>query len=105
MRGLGRRLVGAAAVDFIRQFKVDYAVIGASAIDHDGALLDFDFREVKVAQAIIEQCASRHPGRGQHQARAHARRSDRPYRQVNTFVTDRCASASLRTICQSRGIR
>ncbi len=27
--------------------------IGASAIDHDGALLDFDFREVKVAQAII----------------------------------------------------
>ncbi|TGU56462.1 hypothetical protein EN790_34430, partial [Mesorhizobium sp. M2D.F.Ca.ET.147.01.1.1] len=29
------------------------AVIGASAIDHDGALLDFDFREVKVAQAII----------------------------------------------------
>ncbi|MFW8642541.1 DeoR/GlpR family DNA-binding transcription regulator [Rhizobium beringeri] len=42
-----------AAVDFIRQFKVDYAVIGASAIDIDGALLDYDFREVKVAQAII----------------------------------------------------
>src|SRR5882762_7398346 len=46
-------VVGEAAVDFIRQFKVDYAVIGASAIDADGALLDFDFREVKVAQAII----------------------------------------------------
>ncbi len=26
-------IVGEAAVDFIRQFKVDYAVIGASAID------------------------------------------------------------------------
>ena len=45
--------VGEAAVDFIRQFKVDFAVIGVSAIDDDGALLDFDFREVKVAQAII----------------------------------------------------
>ena len=43
-----------AAVDLIRQFKVDYAVIGASAIDDDGALLDFDYREVRVAQAIIE---------------------------------------------------
>ena len=46
-------VIGEAAVDFIRQFKVDYAVIGASAIDEDGALLDFDYREVQVAQAII----------------------------------------------------
>ena len=50
-------VVGEAAVDFIRQFKVDYAVIGASAIDEDGALLDFDYREVQVAQAIIANCA------------------------------------------------
>ena len=46
-------LVGEATVDFIRQFKVDYAIVGASAIDLDGALLDYDFREVKVAQAIL----------------------------------------------------
>lgn len=46
-------LIGEATVDFIRQFKVDYAIIGASAIDEDGALLDFDYREVRVAQAII----------------------------------------------------
>ncbi len=52
-RGSDGGIVGVAAVDFIRQFKVDYAVIGTSAIDHDGALLDFDFREVKVAQAIM----------------------------------------------------
>src|SRR5690606_32966166 len=47
-------VVGEAAVDFIRQFRVDYAVIGTSAIDADGTLLDYDFREVKVAQAIVE---------------------------------------------------
>jgi DeoR family glycerol-3-phosphate regulon repressor len=33
---------------------VDFAVIGASAIDEDGALLDYDYREVRVAQAIIK---------------------------------------------------
>lgn len=46
-------IVGDAAVDFINQFKADYAVIGVSAIDEDGSLLDYDFREVRVAQAII----------------------------------------------------
>ena len=37
----------------MRQFKVDYAVIGASAADEDGAVLDFDIREVSVARTII----------------------------------------------------
>jgi len=46
-------IVGDAAIDFINQFKVDYAVIGVSAIDEDGSLLDYDLREVRVAQAII----------------------------------------------------
>jgi DeoR family transcriptional regulator, glycerol-3-phosphate regulon repressor len=46
-------IVGEAAVDFITQFKVDHAVIGASAIDDDGAMLDFDYREVRVAKAIM----------------------------------------------------
>jgi DeoR family glycerol-3-phosphate regulon repressor len=50
-RDLG--VVGEATVDFINQFKVDFGIIGISGIDADGTLLDFDFREVKVAQAII----------------------------------------------------
>ena len=40
-------------MDFIRQFKVDIALIGISGIDTDGSLRDFDYREVKVSQAII----------------------------------------------------
>jgi DeoR family glycerol-3-phosphate regulon repressor len=47
-------IVGAAAVELIRQFRVDTAVIGISAIDADGVLLDFDVREVQVARAIVE---------------------------------------------------
>jgi DeoR family glycerol-3-phosphate regulon repressor len=47
-------IVGAAAVDLIRQFRVDTAVIGISAIDMDGTLLDFDIREVNVARSIID---------------------------------------------------
>lgn len=46
-------IVGEAAVEFIRQFKVDFAVMGVSAIDTDGSLLDYDFREVSVSRAIM----------------------------------------------------
>jgi DeoR family transcriptional regulator, glycerol-3-phosphate regulon repressor len=34
---------------------VDIAIIGVSAMETDGTLRDFDLREVKVAQTIIEQ--------------------------------------------------
>lgn len=47
-------IVGEPAVDFLRQFKVDYAIIGTSAIDEDGSLLDYDYREVEVSRKIVE---------------------------------------------------
>jgi DeoR family glycerol-3-phosphate regulon repressor len=54
VRGRDRGIVGEAAVDFIRQFRVDIGLIGISGIEEDGSLRDFDYREVKVARAIIE---------------------------------------------------
>lgn len=48
-------IVGEATLDFMRQFKVDVGVIGVSSIEADGTLLDYDYREVRVAQAIVEQ--------------------------------------------------
>ncbi|SEW12978.1 transcriptional regulator, DeoR family [Cognatiyoonia koreensis] len=47
-------LVGDLAALAIARFKVDYAIIGASAIDPDGDLLDFDPEEVRVSRQIID---------------------------------------------------
>lgn len=55
LRHADRALVGEAAVDFIRQFKVDIGLMGISGIERDGTLRDYDFREVKVAQAVLQQ--------------------------------------------------
>lgn len=55
VRARDRAIVGEATIDFIRQFKVDIALIGVSSIEADGSLRDFDLREVKVAQTIIAQ--------------------------------------------------
>lgn len=48
-------LVGDLTTEFMEQFKVDFAIIGASSLDRDGDLLDFDLPEVRVSRAIIRQ--------------------------------------------------
>lgn len=55
VRARDRGIIGEATVDFIRQFKVDIGLIGISAIEADGTLRDYDFREVRVARAILDQ--------------------------------------------------
>lgn len=54
VRSRDRGIIGEVTVEFIRQFKVDIGLIGISAIEPDGTLRDFDYREVNVAKAIIE---------------------------------------------------
>ena len=54
VRSRDRGIIGEVTVEFIRQFKVDIGLIGISAIESDGTLRDFDYREVNVAKAIIE---------------------------------------------------
>ncbi len=51
-------IVGDATEEFIDRFKVDYAVIGCSALEEDGTILEFDVREVRVAQSIIRNARS-----------------------------------------------
>lgn len=48
-------LIGNLTTAAIEQFKVDYAVIGCSALDTEGDLLDFDIQEVHVSRTIIRQ--------------------------------------------------
>ena len=103
VRGSDGGIVGEAAAGFFSQFKVDYAVIGASALDEDGALLDFDYREVKVAQAIIAN--ARHiilvadAGKFARTAPVRIARID----QIDTFVTDRSPSPAFTALCAAAG--
>jgi DeoR family transcriptional regulator, glycerol-3-phosphate regulon repressor len=55
VRTRDKGITGEATIDFIRQFKVDFGVIGISGIEADGTLRDFDYHEVRVAEAIIGQ--------------------------------------------------
>ena len=52
-------IVGEATLDFVSQFRLDFGILGISGIDLDGSLLDFDYHEVRVKQAIIENSRDR----------------------------------------------
>ena len=97
-------LVGDVTAEFIGQLKVDYAIIGSAAVDPDGSLLDYDFREVRVAQAILSNarqvmlvCDSSKFERSAPVRIGHLS-------QVATFVTDRCESDGIRRICAESGV-
>ncbi|MBO9474991.1 DeoR/GlpR transcriptional regulator [Shimia sp. R10_1] len=53
VRGADGAILGAAAVDFIRKFRADIAVVGAAAMGRDGDLVDYDLEESAVSAAII----------------------------------------------------
>ena len=51
-------IVGSSAEEFIDKFKLDFAIIGCSAIDGRGEFCDYDLREVRVTQSIIRHARS-----------------------------------------------
>ncbi len=98
-------LVGDAAADFFNRFKVDFAIIGSSAIDTDGSLLDYDMREVRVAQAIMDNAQSviLVSDATKFQRRAPMRIAH--VSQIDTFVTDHCDDEDFRMLLETNKVR
>lgn len=98
-------IVGEATVDFINQFKVDYAVIGASAIDQDGTILDYDYREVWVSQAIMRNARQVILVADAMKFRRTAPMRIGHFSQINVFVTDEELGEPLARIAAESGVQ
>lgn len=105
LRAEDRAVVGPLAVDFLSAFKVEYAVIGASALDSDGSLLDFDIDEIKVSQSIVAH--ARHVILVADSSKLSRRAPVRfaTMADVDTFVTDRITDPKLKRSCAEHGVR
>tara|TARA_R110002073_G_scaffold136748_1_gene285374 strand:- start:7 stop:765 length:759 start_codon:yes stop_codon:yes gene_type:complete len=55
LRRIDGGLVGGLTAEMVQQFKFDFSILGCSAIDADGDLLDFDGQEVMVSQTAIQR--------------------------------------------------
>jgi DeoR family glycerol-3-phosphate regulon repressor len=105
VRGRDRGIVGEATVDFIAQFRVDIALVGISGIEADGTLRDFDFREVRVAQAIFSHArevwlAADH-SKFHRPAMVELARLD----QIDRLYTDAAPPAPFDTLLAEAGVR
>ena len=98
-------IVGSAAVDLIRQFKVDCAVVGASAIDNTGALLDFDYREVTVAKAILEQARKRILVADHTKFDRRAPVQIGHISDIDVFITDQSPPSNIARICNDADVQ
>ncbi len=92
-------LVGDLAALAIDRFKVDFAVIGASAIDLSGDLLDFDPEEVRVSQQVIKAARNTILVADSTKFARKAPVKIASLAQVDQFVTDRIPFEALVNLC------
>jgi DeoR family glycerol-3-phosphate regulon repressor len=98
-------IVGSSAEEFIDNFKVDYAIIGCSAIEESGEIFDYDLREVRVTRAIIEHARSviLVTDSMKFERRAPVRIGD--LSDIETLVTDAGIPDDARQLCQQHGVQ
>lgn len=96
-------ITGEHAAQFISQFKMDVCIIGVSSIESDGSLLNFDYQNTKIIQAMISNSR-----RTVLVADSSKFRQSAPVRvasldQIDVLVTDTCPSEQIRKLCQDVG--
>ncbi|MCC1481164.1 DeoR/GlpR family DNA-binding transcription regulator [Roseibaca sp. Y0-43] len=96
-------LVGNLAAETIRQFKFDLAVIGCSALDKDGDLLDFDIQEVDVSQTILRQSRRTFLVADQTKLSRSAPARIASLSAIDTLFTDQPLPADLTASCAAWG--
>ncbi|WP_414829379.1 DeoR/GlpR family transcriptional regulator [Alteromonas sp. H39] len=97
-------IIGEATCDFISQFRMDYGIIGISGISADGALLDFDFREVKVSQAILKHTRKAILAADYSKFERHAMVEQGHLSQVNCMVCDKTPPPAIKKIIDDNNI-
>jgi DeoR family transcriptional regulator, glycerol-3-phosphate regulon repressor len=103
VRGRDHGVTGEATIELIRQFKVDFGIIGISGIELDGTLLDFDFHEVRVAQAIIEHSRQVFLGADHSKIGRNAMVRLGDFSRVDAWFTDRQPPDALLPVLEAAG--
>ncbi len=104
IRSRDGEVVGEVTIDFIRQFRLDYGIITVSGIDLDGSLLDFDYYEERITQAIIASSRSIILATDHSKFGGNAMINIGNIAQVNHFYTDQALAQDIANIVQREDI-
>lgn len=105
LRNRHRDMVGEAALNLFRSYRVETAVFGVGGIDVDGTLLDFDPDEVAVRQAMAANARHRIliADRGKFERQAPVRGG--LLSDVETFVSNASPPEAARAAFSAAGVR
>jgi DeoR family glycerol-3-phosphate regulon repressor len=98
-------LTGTLAAAAARQFRVDIAVIGCSALDPSGDLMDYDLDEVGVSRALIDQARKTWVVADHTKLARQAPARIASLAEVETLFTDRPLPEALSARCADWGTR
>ena len=97
-------VTGVATVDFINQFKVDYAVMSTHGVEADGSLLDYDYKEVSVMQAMMSNARVRFLGVDHSKFQSNALVRLGNITEFDKVFTDRPPEAPMQKILHAAGV-
>ena len=104
VRPLDGGVTGVATVDFINQFKVDYAVLSTHGVEGDGSLLDYDYKEVSVMQAMMANARVRFLGVDHSKFQSHALVRLGDITDFDRVFTDRAPDGEMQKILTAAGV-
>lgn len=100
LRPVDGGLVGDLAAHAVAQFRFDYAVMGCSAVNEQGDLLDFDLQEVAVSRAILDASRRRYLVADQSKFQRSAPARIASLQQFEHFYTDAEPASQLLMRCR-----
>jgi len=103
LRRADNGLVGNLTARTIENFKFDYAILGCSAMDEDGDLLDFDIQEVVVGQTLLTRSREVFLVADHSKFRRGAPVRIGSLRDIDKFFTDRALPVGLSENCTAWG--
>ena len=98
-------LVGTLTSQAVAQFKFDIAVIGCSALDTDGDILDFDMQEVAASQTILARSRKVLLVADHSKFKRSAPARIGSLADVDTIYTDQPLPGDLPSMCAVWGVR
>lgn len=97
-------ILGAAAVDFLSQFRADFALVGAAAIAPDGTMLDHDLEEAMIVRTMMRNAATTLVLVDSAKFGATAPVCIGHLENVAGVITDHCPAPSIRNLCAAAGV-
>ena len=104
VRPLDGGITGVATVDFINQFKVDYAVMSTHGVENDGSLLDYDYKEVSVMHAMMANARVCFLGVDHSKFQSHALVRLGNISDFDKVFTDRPVAEEMQNILANAGV-